>query len=267
MVKSQLTTSVYDFGTKKSNPRNQKICCLTPHHTAGLASPLTYAKQHRDGSQQASANYYIKDDEILCGVSEDRRAWTSGDPSGKQKGGASNDHRAITFEVSNSTGAPNWKISDKSYKSLVKLCADICKRYGFIPKYDGTKNGTITMHKQFGATACPGPYLENLIVSHKFEQDILAEMGAGFSTPVEDPKPVQEKVLYRVQVGAFKNKANAESLSATLLQKGYNNFIKKEGEFFKVQVGAYAVKKNAEAMLDKLAKAGHKGFITVGGTT
>lgn len=255
MVKSQLTTSVYDFGTKKSNPRNQKICCLTPHHTAGLASPLTYAKQHRDGSQQASANYYIKDDEILCGVSEDRRAWTSGSPT--------NDHRAITFEVSNSSAAPNWKISDKSYKTLVRLCADICKRYGFIPKYDGTKNGTITMHKQFGPTACPGPYLENLIVSHKFEQDILAEMNAGLA-PVVEPK---EKVLYRVQVGAFKNKANAEALSTTLQLKGYDTILKKEGEFFKVQVGAYAVKKNAEAMLDKLAKAGHKGFITVGGTT
>ena len=80
-------------------------------------------------------------------------------------------------------------------------------------------------------------------------------------------EPQKEKTLYHVQIGAFKNKANADDLARSLRNKGYSTFIKKEGEFFKVQVGAYAVKKNADAMLDKLAKAGLKGFITVGGTT
>ena len=183
MVKSALTTSVYDFGTKKSNPRNQKVCCLTPHHTAGTASPLTYAKQHRDGSQVASANYYVRDDEILCGVSEDRRAWTSSSPA--------NDHRAITIEVSNSTRGPRWEISDKSYNTLVRLCADICKRYAFVPHFDGTKNGSITMHKQFWATSCPGPYLEDIIRSHKFENDILAQIHSPIivpTTPIKEPE-------------------------------------------------------------------------------
>ena len=36
------------------------------------------------------------------------------------------------------------------------------------------------------------------------------------------------KELYKVQVGAFSNKANAEKLSNELKKKGYNNFIKKE---------------------------------------
>lgn len=175
MIKSALTTSVYDFGTKNSNPRNQKVCRITPHHTAGIESPLTYAKQHRDGTQNASANYYIRDDEILCGVSEDRRPWTSSSPV--------NDHKAITIEVSNSVRGGLWPISDKSYKSLVKLCADICKRYSFVPHFDGTKNGSITMHKQFAATACPGPYLEDIIRSHKFENDILTEMHSPITIP------------------------------------------------------------------------------------
>ena len=37
MVKSSLATEVYDFGTKNSNPRNQKVCRITIHHMAGLS--------------------------------------------------------------------------------------------------------------------------------------------------------------------------------------------------------------------------------------
>lgn len=254
MVKSALTTDVYDFGTKKSNPRNQKVCRLTPHHTAGTGSPLTYAKQHRDGTQQASANYYIKDDVILCGVSEDRRAWTSAS--------AANDHKAITFEVSNSTGAPNWKISDRSYKTLVKLCADICKRYGFTPHYDGVK-GTITMHKEVAdkryPTGCPGPYMEDLIRSHKFENDILAEMGKA-------PEP--SKVVFRVQIGAFKSLTSAGDYKDKFTAKGYTAVVKMEGPYYKVLHPApgFSTRIEADRARGALEKLGYKGcFVTAGG--
>ena len=166
MKKSKFTTATVDFGTKKSNPRgNTKITKITPHHMAAKSGAVNCAKYHLNTTERtASANYYIKDDDIVVGVSEDRRAWTSSSKA--------NDMAAITIEVSNSTTSPDWKISDKSYQSLVKLCADICLRYGITPHYDGTKNGSITMHKMFGKTTCPGPYLEKLITSRRFEMDI-----------------------------------------------------------------------------------------------
>ena len=262
MVKSNLTTGVFDFGTKKSNPRKGKVCCLTPHHTAGPASPTYYAKMHYNSQYDQSANYYIRDDEIIIGVSEDRRAWTSASPA--------NDHRAITFEVSNNkTGSKNsgkgWTVSDKSYKTLVKLCADICKRYGFTPHYDGTKNGTITMHKQFQATGCPGEMLESLIVSHQFENDILAEMGKATPTPT----PAPTGVVYRVQIGAFKTKAAADRYAAEFTAKGkYTVQVVKEGAYYKVKhpsVG-FTSKKDAEASRGALVNMGYKGaFVTAGG--
>ena len=72
-VFSSLITSKVDFGTNKSNPRTKPIVKITPHHTAGTASATATAKSHRDTSRQASANYYISDDSIVGGVSEDRR--------------------------------------------------------------------------------------------------------------------------------------------------------------------------------------------------
>ena len=98
---------------------------------------------------------------------EKDRAWTSGS--------GSNDASHVTIEVSNSKVGGDWPISDKAYASLVKLCADICKRNG-IPQlvYTGDKNGSLTEHKMFQATACPGPYLHNLIASGKLSQDVNA---------------------------------------------------------------------------------------------
>lgn len=201
MKKSKLTTDVVDFGKKKSNPRGlDKVVRITPHHMAGNMGAKECAKYHLNATDRtASANYYINGKDIVCGVSEDRRAWTSGSPS--------NDYKAITIEVANSTKSPDWKISQASYDSLVALCADICERYDIKPHYDGTKKGTITMHKMFASTSCPGPYLSKLIESHKFEEDIqqkINENNAAKDSPKPEPvkpsNPTNNSYLVKVTV-------------------------------------------------------------------
>lgn len=252
---SELCNNVVDFGEKKSNARKGKICKLTPHHMAWDMLAGDCAKSHRDSTREASANYYIGSDGfIVGGVSEDRRAWTSSSEW--------NDQQAITIEVANCSGAPDWKISDEAYKSLISLCADICKRYGITPHYDKTINGSITYHSMFSATLCPGPYLKGLIDSGKFEQDIKNAM------QIEQAKPNVSDVLYRVQTGAFKNKANAEKLSIDLKNKGFaDNYICIVGGLYKVQVGAFANEDNAKAMAKKLVTAGFEAFITTSAGT
>lgn len=183
MKKSDLATAVVDFGTTKSNPRgNNKIIGITPHHMAGKMTAEACAKSHRDNANiSSSANYYIGYDGTICaGVSEDRRAWTSANRN--------NDYTHITFEVSNDGGAPDWHISDASYKALVRLCADICKRYDIKPHFTGKPDGTITYHQMFANTDCPGPYLKNLIDSGKFESDIQQAMGG--KTVQTDTAPI-----------------------------------------------------------------------------
>ena len=177
-IYSSLATQIVDFGTKNSNPRMEPITKITIHHMAVVgADAATVARGHRDGSQQASANYYIGNDGTICGgVSEDRRAWTSG---------SSQDYVAITFEVANCKGEPNWEISDKAYKSMIALAADICKRYGITPHFTGTKEGTLTCHYMFQATACPGPYLKNLHANGNIERDILNALGEQQIAPVQ----------------------------------------------------------------------------------
>ena len=181
-VFSKLCDDIVDFGTKNSNPRKNTIVRITPHHMAYVSSAVNCAKAHLKGTA-ASANYYIGNDGRICGaVSEDRRAWTSG--TGNEPG--TNDHTAITIEVSNSEAKEPWPISSAAYDSLVRLSADICKRYGITPHFNGTASGTITEHFMFQATQCPGTTLRSKIASEQFEKDVLKAMG-------EAPEPISDE--------------------------------------------------------------------------
>lgn len=172
---SKLTNEIVDFGTAKTYGKRTPSK-LTIHHMAAVnADPVAVAKGHRDSDRQASANYYIgSDGKIVGGVSEDLGPWTS---SNKQ-----NDLMAITFEVANSTGEPDWKISDAAYKAVIALAADICKRYRITPHYNADPSGgTLTLHCQFAATACPGPYLKGKHQDGSVERDIIKAMGKAAS--------------------------------------------------------------------------------------
>lgn len=249
---SPLCNEIVAFGGVNSNPRLNPVSKITIHHMAGVMKAGDCARMHMRSSG-SSANYYIGNDGTICGgVAEDRRAWTSG--TGPNKG--TNDHMAITIEVSNSEREGVWPISDAAYRSLIRLCAEICTYYKINPHYNGTPNGTLTTHKMFQSTACPGPYLDGLHKSGQIERDILAAMG-NVEIPTEPVKPV-EKVLYRVQVGAYKIKQNA----INQLAKVGEGIIVQYGDLYKVQVGAFAVRENADRKAAELRKKGFSTYIT-----
>lgn len=69
-------------------------------------------------------------------------------------------------------------------------------------------------------------------------------------------------VMYRVQVGAYSKKENADNMLAKIKAKGFDAFITQVDGMYKVQVGAYSVKANADAQLKKIKDAGFGAFIT-----
>ena len=132
--------------------RGYKVCKITVHHMAGKLTAKQCGNIFANPNRNASSNYGIGyDGDIGCYVDEENRAWTSSNRE--------NDCQAITIEVANSSNGHPWPISDASWNSLVNLCVDICRRYGFRLTYDGTKNGSLTRHDMFANTNCPGPSL------------------------------------------------------------------------------------------------------------
>ena len=68
-------------------------------------------------------------------------------------------------------------------------------------------------------------------------------------------------VIYKVQVGAFLLKINADRLLKKLKKKGFNPIVVKSGALYKVQVGAYSKIDNAKNMQKKLKGFGYKSII------
>lgn len=240
-----------------TKPRTSNINAIVIHHMAGNLTVEGCGDIFAKASRQASSNYGIgTDGRIACYVEEANRSWCS---SNREI-----DHRAITIEVANDGGDPDWHISDKALESLINLCTDICKRHGFKPTYTGDKTGSLHMHKWYAATACPGPYLGGKFpyiaeeVSRRLKSDDVSKP----TKPTEAAGA--ETILYRVQVGAFAKRANAEAQLDKVKAAGFSDaFIAVvDGRLYRVQVGAFQSKANAAAHLAKIKAAGFKGFVT-----
>ena len=192
-----------------SGLRYNSISKITIHHMAGNLSIETCGNVFLNPNRQASSNYGIDSDgRIACYVDEENHPWTSANWD--------NDDRAITIEVANSETGGDWPISQEAYASLIRLCADICNRYGIYPYYDGTPSATLTEHCMFVATNCPGPTIHAMQVNHVIENDIRAAMaGAAVSAP-QATQPVGgdvEDLARRAIAGEF---GNGDARRATL---------------------------------------------------
>lgn len=194
-----------------NNPRKYKIDRITIHHLAGNVDIETACEIFANPEREGSANYIIgTDGRIALCVDEANRAWTSSN--------AENDNRAVTIEVANDGGDPDWHVSDAALESLIKLCVDICQRNGIERlNFTGDTSGNLTMHKWFAATLCPGRYLGG-----KFPyiaEEVNRRLGKEEETSKEDG------TIYRIQLGAYRYRKYAERHLAELQAMGLEAFI------------------------------------------
>lgn len=169
----------------KNSPRNHAIDKITIHHMAGNLSVETCGRIFQ--TKKASSNYGIGSDGRVGMYCEEKdRSWCSSS--------GANDNRAVTIEVANSGGAPDWPVGEKAYAKLIDLCVDICKRNN-IPQlvWTGDANGTLTVHQFFAATACPGPYLMRKMP--EIAAEVNKRLGDKPVGPLS-PNPVRLKMGY-----------------------------------------------------------------------
>ena len=146
-----------------SGKRTKKIDTITIHCMAGNCSVETCGNLFASSARQASSNYGIgTDGRIALYVDEANRSWCTSSNA--------NDQRAVTIEVANNGGAPDWPVSAKAYAALLDLVTDICKRNGIKRLVWSTRkndrvnhlNGcNMTVHRDYENKSCPGDYLYN----------------------------------------------------------------------------------------------------------
>lgn len=211
----------YSSRIRTSNP-DGAITKITLHHMAGNCSIETCGNIFATPTRQASSTYGVgSDGRIGMYVEEKNRPWTSS--SGE------NDARAVTVEVANNGGSPNWPVSDKALASTIDLCEDVCRRNN-IGKltYTGVIEGSnLTKHEWFAATCCPGPYLGGKFayiadeVNRRLQGTMPDDAIEGeFDVVVDDTKTPTNEKWYRVrrswddpasQIGAYRELQNAKT--------------------------------------------------------
>lgn len=159
------------------------------------------------------------------------RGWHAG-------GSANNTH--ISFEICED-GLTDAAYFHAVYKEAVELCAFLCKQYGLNPTqdsvlighYEGYRRGIANNH------ADPGHWFPRFGKSmDSFRADVNAlltggevpepeipadpEEGVSTSGPVM-PTPIVSKKLYRIQIGAYSVKANAEAILAKVKAEGFTD--------------------------------------------
>lgn len=238
----------------KTSPRDHAIDTITIHCVVGQVSVERLGEIFAPTSKKASANYGIgSDGRVGMYVEEKDRSWCSSN--------ADNDNRAITIECASDTKYP-YTINDAVYKTLIELCADICKRNNIKElkwKADKSLIGQVdkqnmTVHRWFAKKSCPGQYIYERL--GQIAEEVNKKLKASEVT-----------VLYRVQTGAFLNKSYADAMLAKVKAAGFSTYMVQTGKMYRVQVGAYKVRANAEKMAKRLKAAGFNTYITtVSGT-
>jgi len=240
-----------------SGKRTHSIDRITPHCVVGQCSVETLGNIFYPTSRQASCQYGIGvDGRVGMYVEEKNRSWCTSSNS--------NDQRAITIECASDTEHP-YAFKDVVYNKLIELCVDICKRNGkkkLLWLGDKTKTlnynpapdeMVLTVHRWFANKSCPGDWMYSRMGD--LASKVTAKLGSGNSESSED-------VLYRVQTGAFSNKANADAMLSKVKAAGFDTYMVKMDNLYKIQVGAFSKKANADAMAAKLKAAGFDTYIT-----
>lgn len=239
-----------------SGQRTHSIDRITPHCVMGQLSCESICGCFTSPQREASCNYGIgMDGRISLSVEEKNRSWCSSSNA--------NDQRAVTIECASDKTAP-YAMTDAVYAALIDLCTDICKRNGKSKLlWFGDKNKTlsyepkademiITVHRWFANKSCPGDWLYNRLGD--LAAKVTSRLGGGSQQP--------SGTLYRVQTGAYKQKANADAQLAKVKAAGFDTYMVQADGLYKIQVGAYRKKANADAMAAKLKAAGFDTYIT-----
>lgn len=151
--------------------------------------------------------------------------WTC---KGWNNGGSSNNtHIAIEICEDDLTSKTYF---DAVYKEAVEVTAYLCKTYGIkvsnvIDHYEGHALGIASNHgdvhhwfPKFGKSM------------DAFRKDVETALKAPVKEETGKDDPADGDILYRVQVGAFHNKAYADAMVAKLKAAGYDAFVAIAGD-------------------------------------
>jgi hypothetical protein len=240
----------------KTSPRNHKIDTITIHCVVGQVTVERLGEIFAPTKRQASCNYGIGlDGKIGMYVEEKDRSWCSSSASNDNRAitievASDTKHPyAVTDKAYNALIDLIADICKRNGIKELKWKGDK-SLVGQIDKQN------MTVHRWFANKSCPGDYLYNRHTD--IMNKVNAKLGNLSAEAQKAPTSQNTKpqTLYKVQCGVSSTLAHAKRLVEKLKKQGITGTVIKSGLYWRVQVGAFKNRNNAEALLLKLQNAG-----------
>ncbi|MGD6940920.1 N-acetylmuramoyl-L-alanine amidase [Cytobacillus gottheilii] len=157
---------------------------------------------------------------------------------------------------------PNVGAPTATYQNIIH--EEVIKAVDFADR--GKKQANFHMLRE---SAMPALLTENGFIDHANDAAKLAQpafiegIARGHVNGLARAFGLKKKQinLFRVQIGAFRDKGNADSLAAQARSAGFDSFVLAENGLYKVQAGAFSDRKNAEQLVQHLTAAGFEAII------
>lgn len=208
MIMVEIRKMIIPVSRARSGIKRTGLVGITIHNTGNYskgAGALNHAKYLAGGGKnnQVSWHFAVDDKLITQTIPLDEVAWHAGD------GGGNGNYKTIAIEIcvnpdSNLTTACN---------NAAQLVAHLLKDYNL-------NINQVYQHNHWSGKNCPSELRRGKPYSW---QDFLNKVKSYGSL---SPSPAPSGKLYRVQVGAYSVRANAEAMLKKLKGAGFDGYIK-----------------------------------------
>ncbi|MGJ7922532.1 N-acetylmuramoyl-L-alanine amidase [Neobacillus sp. LXY-4] len=149
-----------------------------------------------------------------------------------------------------------------TYQSIIH--EEVIKQTNFTNRGQKTANFHVLRESNMPALLTENGFIDNANDASKLKSaSFLASIARGHANGLARAFNLIKKptTLYKVQIGAFSNKSNADSLANEAKAKGFDAIVLLRDNLYKVQIGAFTVKENAIELANRAKNAGFDAFV------
>lgn len=257
------TDFLKDAPLKRTNgKRTVPLLGVTVHNGATRGTARQLGIYGNYNSPEVSYHYSADESEVYHLIPEEYTAWHAGERKGNNETIAIEIGRDMDYDTD---------LYDRAEDNAAHLTAAILHRHGL-----GIDR--VFRHYDWNRKLCPHRFFEaeagktKRRTTDEFKSlvkkylDVMSGAGSGGGSkpvPQPDPQPIDGEVVYRVQIGAFREGAYATAMADRAKKAGYYvwRFLDTDG-LIKIQIASYSDEAGAKAFAETVKAKGFNVFIS-----
>lgn len=175
-------------------------------------------------------------------------------------------HRNATGSDVKQTGVETLVFDDSGVKAeMARNINQELQELGFVNRGVVERPNLVVLRRtSMPAVLIETGFIDNETDNEKFDtqfDEIATAIAEGILETL-NLGPLIEQPLYKVQVGAYEDRQQAQELADRLKNQGFEAYLIFQNGLYKVQVGAFEMLSNAAAEENRIRDAGYQTFIT-----